>query len=451
MTDKSQVATLDADQSALEQIVRDVVRHAGSLGATQSEAAVSVDAGLSVTVRLGEVETVEYHNDRGLGVTVYFGQSKGSASTADLSPDAVREAVEKAVSISGFTAEDPCAGLADADLMADAIPDLDLCHPWPLTPQAAIVLAQQCEQAARDVDPRISNSDGATVTSHHGLRVYANSHGFAGGYPTTGHSISCSVVANDDRGMERDYWYDSARAHTDLLAPTEIGRIAGQRTLRRLGAAKGETIKAPVLFPPELARGLIGHLLAGLRGVAQYRQSSFLLDSVGKRVFPEFVQISERPHIPRALGSAPVDNEGVATRDRELVSDGEVRGYILNSYSARKLGLSTTANAGGVHNVLVAPSSTMGLTELAAQMQRGLIVGELMGQGINLVTGDYSRGAAGFWVENGRISHPVHEITIAGNLNDIFQRVVAIGNDVDLRGRVQCGSILVEQMTIAGN
>lgn len=452
MTDQSQVATLEADQAQLENVVRDVVAHARAGGATQAEAAVSVDAGLSVTVRLGEVETLEYHSDRGLGVTVYCGKSKGSASSADLSPAAVEKTVAKALSIARFTADDPCAGLADAELMAQEIPDLDLCHPWALTPAAAIAIATECEQAARDVDARITNTEGATVSTHHGLRVYANSHGFSGGYPTTGHSISCSVVASQDDGtMERDYWYDSARAHTDLAAASAIGRTAGERTVRRLGAGKAETAKTPVLFPPELARGLIGHLLGALRGTVQYRQSSFLLDAVGASVFPDFVQISERPHIPRALGSAPVDNEGVATRARELVSDGVVQGYILGSYSARKLGLQTTGNAGGVHNIIVGPSVAAGLEELATQMHRGLIVGELMGQGINMVTGDYSRGAAGFWVENGKVVMPVHEITIAGNLRDMFHAIVAIGNDIDRRGRVHCGSILVEQMTIAGS
>ncbi len=448
---KAQVAALDADEARLRQIVERAVGLARARGASQVETAVSMDAGLSVTVRMGDVETLEYHNDRGLGVTVYFDQRKGSASSADFSDAAIEQTVNKAVSIARYTAEDPCTGLADAELMARDLPDLDLCHPWPLTPDEAIEIALECEHAARDVDARIRNSDGATVSTHHSMRLYANSHGFTGGYPTTGHSISCAVVAQDENGMERDYWYDTARAAAELSSPVEIGRRAGERTVRRLGARQGDTLKAPVLFPPELARGLIGHCLSALRGAAQYRQASFLLGAAGQKIFPDLVQLSERPHLPRAMASAPMDNEGVATRDRELVVDGVIQGYILGSYSARKLGLKTTGNAGAVHNVLVAPSIEGGLDALARQMQRGLLVSELMGQGVNMVTGDYSRGVAGFWIENGVISHPVHEITIAGNLRNMFAGIVAIGDDIDLRGRVRCGSILIDEMTVAGN
>jgi len=444
------VTTLDIDPKELEATVRTVIDEAKRRGATQAEAAVSVDAGLSVAVRLGDVETLEYHSDRGLGVTVYFDQRKGSASSADLSREALVQTVDKAVSIARYTAEDPCAGLAESALMATTVPDLDLCHPWPLTPDKAIALALECEQAARNVDPRITNSEGAGINSHQGLRVYGNSHGFVGSIPSTNHSLSCAVVASDTAGMERDYWYDSARAHDDMVAPSTIGRIAGERTVRRLGARKIETVNAPVLFPPELARGLVGHFVAGIRGAPQYRKATFLLDSVGQQIFPDFVNIGERPHLLRAAGSAPMDNEGVATHDRELVSDGVVQGYVLSSYSARKLGLQTTGNAGGVHNLLVQPSFSGGLDELAREMQTGFLVSELMGQGVNGMTGDYSRGAAGFWVENGQISYPVHEVTIAGNLRDMFKNIVAIGNDIDTRGRVRSGSVLLQQMTIAG-
>lgn len=424
---------------------------AAQRGATQAEAAVSLDAGQSVTVRMGEVETIEYHNDRGLGVTVYFGQRKGSASSSDFSAKAVAQTVDKAVSIARYTAEDPCAGLADAELMARSLPDLDLCHPWDINAEDAVDIALRCERSARDVDARITNSEGASVTTHQGMRVYANSHGFVGGYPTTAHSISCSVVAKSDAGMERDYWYDTARAAGMLASPEQIGQVAGRRTVRRLDAVKAATARVPVVFPPELARGLIGHALSALRGAAQYRQASFLLQAAGEQVFPSFLQIHERPHLPRALASAPVDNEGVATADRDLVTDGVIQGYILGSYSARKLGLKTTANAGGIHNMLVSASMRGGLDEIIAQVADGLLVSELMGQGVNTVTGDYSRGAAGFWISNGRISHPVHEITIAGNLRDMYQRIVAVGEDQDLRGRVRCGSLLIEQMTVAGN
>lgn len=450
MNDQS-VTTLDIDQGELEALVQTVVDEATRQGATQTEAAVSTEAGLSVSVRLGDVETLEYHSDRGLGVTVYFGNRKGSASSSDLSREAMEQTVSKAVSIARYTAEDPCAGLADAELMARDLPDLELCHPWPLTPENAIVLAQECEQAARDVDKRISNSEGAVISSHQGLRVYANSHGFVGGTPTTSHSLSCAVVASDENGMERDYWYDSARAHTDMLSPAEIGKIAGQRTVRRLGARKIDTLNAPVLFPPELARGLIGHFIGGIRGTAQYRKATFLLDIMGQQVFPDFMNISERPHLLRAVGSAAMDNEGVATQDRELVVDGVAQGYVLSSYSARKLGLKTTGNAGGVHNLLVKPSTRAGLDELAKKMGTGFLVSELMGQGVNTMTGDYSRGAAGFWVEQGKISYPVHEVTIAGNLKDVFRNIVAIGDDIDTHSRIRCGSILIEQMTIAGS
>lgn len=450
MNDQS-VTTLDIDQRELETLVRTIIDEAAGLGATQAEAGVSMEAGLSVSVRMGDVETLEYHSDRGLGVTVYFGKRKGSASSSDLSRGAIEQTVKKAVSIAQYTADDPCAGLADIELMASEIQDLDLCHPWPLTPDNAIVLALECEQAARDVDVRISNSEGASISSHQGLRVYGNSHGFIGGTPSTSHSLSCAVVASDANGMERDYWYDSARVHSEMLSPAEIGRIAGERTVRRLGARKIETLKAPVLFPPEMARGLIGHFVGGIRGTAQYRKATFLLDIMGQQVFPEFMNISERPHLLRAVGSAAMDNEGVATRDRELVVDGMAQGYVLSSYSARKLGLQTTGNAGGVHNLLVKPSVEVGLEELARQMGTGFLVSELMGHGVNTMTGDYSRGAAGFWVENGKISYPVHEVTIAGNLRDVFSNIVAVGNDIDTHARIRCGSILIEQMTIAGS
>ncbi|NND59220.1 MAG: metalloprotease PmbA [Gammaproteobacteria bacterium] len=445
------MATLDADEKRLEQIVGRVVELAKARGATQAEAAVSMDAGLSVTVRMGDVETIEYHNDRGIGVTVYFDKRKGSASSSDFSDEAIGQTVDKAVSIARYTAEDPCAGLADAERMATSLPDLELSHPWAITPEEAVEIAMRCEHSARDVDARITNSDGASVTSHQGMRVYANSHGFIGGYPSTGHSISCSVVARDDNGMERDYWYDSARAADAMMSPEAIGRRAGERTVRRLGARQAQTSKVPVVFPPELARGLIGHALSALRGTVQYRQSSFLLGASGEQVFPEFMRVSERPHLPRAMASAPMDNEGVATADRELVIDGVIQGYILGSYSARKLGLETTANAGGVHNMIVAASIEGGLMELIRKVPQGLLVTELMGQGVNAVTGDYSRGAAGFWIENGQLSHPVHEITIASNLREMYRNIVAVGDDVDVRGRVRCGSIMLEQMTVAGN
>lgn len=436
-------------QADLEALAALAVEEARKLGATASEVGVSVDTGLSVTARLGEVETLEYQRDRGMGVTVYRGKRKGSATTADLSAKAVRETVAKAFSIAGFTAEDECAGLPDEDTLARDVPDLDLHHPWPIEPDAARDLAVACEAAALAVDKRITNSDGATLSTHQSLRVFANSLGFVGGYPSSLHSLSCMVVAQDESGMQRDYWYSSVRDWRELEDGESIGRRAAERALRRLGARKLATTTAPVLYAPELARGLFGHFLGAIRGGAQYRRASFLLDAAGQQIFPEWLRISERPHIPKGLGSAPFDSEGVATRDRELVDAGVLTGYVLSTYSARKLGLKTTGNAGGVHNLIVA-SGEDDFAGLLRKMHRGLVVTELMGQGVNGVTGDYSRGAAGFWVENGEIAWPVHEITIAGNLKDMYRDIVAIGADVDLRGGIRTGSVLIGRMTIAG-
>ncbi|HET9679011.1 MAG TPA: metalloprotease PmbA [Gammaproteobacteria bacterium] len=437
------------NQQSLETLVAQALEQAKQQGASQAEAAANQDNGLSVTVRLNEVETLEYQRDRGLGITVYFGQRKGSASTADFSAAAIAQAVEKACSIARYTAEDDCAGLADAGLMAQTLPDLALDHPWPLTPEEAIDIARRCEATARAYDPRIDNSEGATVTSHRGVRVYGNSHGFIGGYPASGHSISCSVVARQDQQMQRDYWYSADCDPAALLAPEAIGEIAGQRTVARLGSRRISTRKTPVLFAPEMAKSLLGHFLSAISGRAQYRESTFLLGAEGDTIFPDFIQIKEQPHLKRAAGSAPFDAEGVATQMRHWVQDGRLQGYILGSYSARKLGRQTTGNAGGVHNLelQIGPSSQQALL---AQMDTGLLVTELMGQGVNGVTGDYSRGAAGFWVENGELAYPVEEITIAGNLRDIYRNIVAVGNDLDTRGNIRTGSILLEEMTVAG-
>ncbi len=425
------------------------IDEAKKLGATEVEAGVSVDTGLSVTARLGEVETLEYQRDRGMGVTVYRGKRKGSASTGDLSATAIRETVAKAFSIAGFTAEDECAGLPDPDTIARNPPDLDLCHPWSIEPDEARDVAVACEAAALQHDKRIGNSEGATLSTHHGLRVFGNSIGFRGGYASSLHSLSCVVLAQENGEMQRDYWYSTMRDWRELDDAQSIGKQAAVRALRRLNARKLATLTAPVLFVPELARGLFGHFLGAIRGGSQYRHASFLLDSAGTKVFPSWMRISERPHIPKALGSAPFDSEGVATKDRELIDNGVLTGYVLSTYSARKLGLQTTGNAGGVHNLIVAPGQD-DFDSLVRKMGRGLVVTELMGQGVNGVTGDYSRGAAGFWVENGQLAYPVHEITIAGNLKEMFERIVAIGSDVDLRGGIRTGSVLLEKMTIAG-
>ena len=441
---------LRLEQQDLESIIERALDEARARGASQAEAAVSQDTGLSVGVRLGEVETLEHQRDRSMGITVYFGRRKGSASTADFSMDAVRATVAKACSIASFTAEDACAGLADAALMARAPPDLDLAHPWDISADRAIEIAKVCEAAALGFDPRINNSEGASVSTHQGLHVYGNTHGFVGGYPSTSHSVSCVVLAGTGDEMQRDYWYSSARDWRELEDAQAIGRESARRTIARLDPRKLSTRRAPVLFVPELARGLIGHFTAAIRGSNQYRQSSFLLGCAGKQVFPSGFSIAERPYLRKAMGSAPFDDEGVATHDRELVADGMVGGYILSSYSARKLGLQTTGNAGGAHNLIVAPSSSGGLPALLGRLGTGLLVTELMGQGVNTVTGDYSRGAAGFWVENGQIAYPVEEITIAANLREMFSGIVAVGTDVDPRSHLLTGSILLERMTVAG-
>jgi PmbA protein len=438
-------------QQDLESIIERALEEARARGASQAEAAVSQDTGLSVGVRLGEVETLEHQRDRSMGITVYFGKRKGSASTADFSLDAVRATVAKACSIARFTAEDVCSGLADAALMTRAPSDLDLAHPWNVTADRAIEIAKSSEAAALKFDPRINNSEGASVATHQGLHVYGNTHGFIGGYPTTSHTLSCVVLAGTGEDMQRDYWYSSSRDWRDLEPAEAVGRESARRTIARLGPRKLSTRRAPVLFVPELARGLIGHFIGAIRGSSQYRQSSFLLNSAGQQVFPGGFSIAERPHIPKAMGSAPFDDEGVATRDRELIADGILTGYILSSYSARKLGMQTTGNAGGAHNLVVAPNLAGGLDALLSGLGTGLMVTELMGQGVNMVTGDYSRGAAGFWVENGSLQYPVAEITIAGNLRNMLKGVVAVGDDVDTRGGTRVGSVLLEEMTIAGD
>ena len=436
----------------LQDVVSFVLEEASRNGASQCEADANVSQGLGVTVRLGEVDTIEYQRDRGLGVTVYFGKRKGSASTADLSRQAVRQTVEKACAIARYTAEDPYAGLIEPEALARDIPDLDLDHAWALTPEQAIEIAQRCEAAGREVDPRITNSEGSSLSTNRHTGVYGNSLGFLAGVSSTSHSVSCSLIAQQGEEMQRDYWYTTARDPADLEAADAIGRTAGQRAVARLGSRKLSTRKAPVAFSPDMARGLIKHFAAAIRGAAQYRKASFLLDAAGKQVFPSFLQIHERPHIPKGLASNPFDDEGAATKDRDLIRDGVLDGYVLGSYSARRLGLKTTGNAGGVHNLIVAtPGKALDMQSFLTRMNNGLLVTELMGQGVNGVTGDYSRGASGFWVENGAIAYPVHEVTIAGNLTEMFLDIVGVGSDEDVRGTIRTGSVLIGEMTIAGD
>ncbi len=434
---------------SLQVAAAEAVDLARSLGADEAEAGVSYDEGLSVTVRMGELELVERQRDRGLAITVYADGRKGSASTTQWSRAALEETAAKALSIASFTARDKCAGLADEQLMAREPQDLDLYHPWSLTIEMAEKLAKEAEDAARGTDKRISNSEGASVSTGGGVQVYANSHGFCNGYATTGHSLSCGVVAEGEGSLERDYWFTSARDAELLEAPVLVGVEAAERALRRLGARQISTRQVPVVYPPELARGLFGHLVAAIRGTSQYRGASFLLGACGEQIFPDFVHIDEDPFIAGAMASASFDNEGVATQPRTLIDDGVLQGYVLSSYSARRLGLQTTGNAGGVHNLVVTPTAGT-LEQLLSDAGKVFLVGELLGQGVNTVTGDYSRGAAGFWIENGEIVHAVHEVTIAGNLKDLFHGIVAIGSDIDLRGTVRCGSVLVEGLTVAG-
>ena len=447
------IATRQVDGSRiaeLSDVVASALREAQGTGASQAEADVSLQRGLTVTVRLGEVDTIEYHRDRGLSVTVYFGKSKGSASTADLRPAAVHETVVKASAIAQHTSADDCAGLADREALAREIPDLDLYHHWDIEPEQAVQLARECEAAGLACDARLKNSEGATVTTHSGVRVHGNSLGFLAGFPSTSHSLSCALVAQEGQDMQRDYWYTVARNPQALESATSIGQRAAQRALRRLGARQLSTRRAPVLYAPELARGVFGHFIGAISGTSQYRRSSFLLNAAGEQVFPSFLDIVERPHLLQGLASSPFDAEGVATRDRALVSAGVLQGYVLGSYSARKLGLTTTGNAGGIHNLLVSSGQSGSFQQLLQLMGTGLYVTELMGQGVNGVTGDYSRGASGFWVENGVIAYPVHEVTIAGNLREMLRGIVAVGNDVDAKGAIRTGSLLIEAVTIAG-
>jgi PmbA protein len=434
----------------LELRVQRALDAARSGGATQAEASLSASRGLTVSVRNGEVESLEFQQDRDLGITVYVGRRKGNASTGDLSDRGIQAAVDAALAIAAVTGEDPCNGLADAEHMAREQPDLDLDHPWDLSADAAIDLARECEAAALAVDSRITGSEGGSVSSHRGRSVYANSHGFVGHRVGTQHSVSAAVVASQNDAMQRDYWYSNARAREDLMSAQAVGRRAGERTVARLGARKMATRTAPVLFPPELARGLWGHFIGAISGGSLYRKATFLLDSLGKPVFPAHVRLEQKPLLKRAASSAAYDSEGVATRDRVLVDDGVLQGWLLGSYSARKLGLQSTGNAGGVFNLLVRPGDK-DFDALVRDMGEGLIVTELLGHGVNLVTGDYSRGAAGYWVENGEIAYPVEELTIAANLADLFKGIAAVGSDVDPLASIRTGSVLVERMTIAGN
>ena len=447
----------DASRRQLDQLAElaeDVIRRARAAGASQAEVSASIDTGLSVNVRLGEVETVEHTRDRGFGLTVYFGQRKGSASTADLNADSIQATLDQACAIARYTEEDPASGLADAARMATQFPELDLWHPWAIDTAQAIALGQDIEAAGR-AHAGITNSEGASVQMGESLSVYANSHGFVGRERGTRHSLSLSLITGDEAGMQRDYWYDSVRSANDFMSAQALGNKAAERTLARVGARRLSTRQSAVLFAPEIARGLIGHLIGAVSGGALYRRASFLLDHAGKQIMPSWLNIVERPYLLRGQGSGAFDAEGVATRDSALIENGVLARYVLGSYSARKLGLESTGNAGGIHNLVVEPGHADGgaaedFRGMLKRLGTGLLVTEVMGQGVNTITGDYSRGAAGFWVENGEIAYPVEEITIAANLRDMLSGIVAVGRDVDKRSHLLIGSVLVDRMTIAG-
>lgn len=431
-------------------IIDDVLRRAVEKGASACEADVSEGYGQSVTVRCGDVETIEYNHDKGLGVTVYIGQKKGYASTSDLSPKAITDTIDAALSIARFTAADEAAGLAEPAMLVRETSDLDLFHPWDLPVERAIDIARASEAAAFRLDPRVVNSEGASVSCQQSQFIAGNSAGFLDGFRSSRHYISCAVIAAEGDAMQRDDWYSSERRAEDLAAPEAIGDYAGRRALARLRSRKISTREARVLFEAPVANGLLSHFVGAASGGSLYRKSSFLLDSLGKQIFSPMVQIREEPHLLRGQSSSWFDDDGVATHARDVVKDGVLQGYFLGTYSARKLGMQTTGNAGGNHNLILAPGKH-NFEGMLKALGTGLLVTELMGQGINYVTGDYSRGAVGYWVENGEIQFPVEEITIAGNLREMYRNIAAIGGDMLVRGSRQCGSILIDGMTIAGN
>ncbi|MGE5650709.1 MAG: metalloprotease PmbA [Bacillota bacterium] len=445
-------------QDQLQQLAQDVLRFAKEKGASDASVEISEGNGLSVTVRKGQIETIEQNKDKGIGVTVYLGEGRhvrrGNASTSDFSQQSLKDTVEAAYDIARFTAEDDCAGLPDADTLEMHPRDLRLCYPWLISTEEAVEIAKRCEAAAFAIDKRITNSEGASVYAQQSHFVSANTRGFMGGYPYSRHTISVAPIAGKGSNMQRDDWYSSTRDPNLLARPEDVGRYAAERALARLNARKLDTRKCPVLFEAPLAAGLLGSFVQAVSGGALYRKSTFLLDSLGKQVFAPHIQVVEDPHVIGAVGSSPFDEEGVKTSRRDVVKDGMVQGYFLSTYSARKLGMKTTGNAGGSHNLTLTSLLTTPDDDFVAMLKKlgtGLLVTELMGQGVNYVTGDYSRGASGYWVENGVIQYPVEEITIAGNMKDMFQQIVAVGADTLVRGTKEVGSILIESMTVAGN
>ena len=437
------------EQTRLEAVVADALAIARQLGADSAEVSISKQTGLSVNTRGGEVESIEFNKDGALGIAVYRDGRKGSSSTTDLGLNAVRSAIEAALEISRHTAADPFSGLADADWLAWDAPELDLLHPLEPDPEFGIELARRCEMHALGRDPRIKQSDGAGFSSHHGIKVYGNSHDFVKGYSGSRHSLSCVLIGEQDGEMQRDYGYSSCRHIDDLWSPERIADEAVERTVSRLGARKIGTATLPVLFNPDAASGLFGHLVGAIAGGSVYRKSTFLLDALGSQILPDWLTIEEHPHLLKGLASTPFDSEGVRTERRDIIKDGVLTQWLLTNYSARKLGLKSTGHAGGIHNWRI-NGRGLSFAKLLKEMGTGLVVTELMGQGVSGVTGDYSRGASGFWVENGEIQYPVSEITIAGNLKDMWRNIVTIGDDIETRSNIQCGSVLLPEMKIAG-
>lgn len=434
----------------LKIMVKNILDEAKRQGATNAEVDIHTHKGFTINVRKGDVETIEYHQDKNIGITVYVGQRSGSASLSDLRPEAVQSAVNAACNIARFTDEDPFSGLADKSLLAFDYPEIHLDYPWDISVPSAISLAKECEAIALSKDKRIQNSEGATVSTSRVINAYGNSQGFVGAFPVTRHEISCVLIANQNQEMQRDYYYTVASDQKLLDSIEKVATLAAERTVKRLGGRRLTTRRVPVIFAAEESRGLLGLFVSAITGSNLYRKSSFLVDHLGKSVFPKHIQIYENPFLEKALGSSPFDDDGVATKANSFITDGVLQNYALGVYSARKLGMTTTGNAGGVHNLMI-NTSEHDFPSLLKTMGTGLLVTELMGQGINLVNGDYSRGCAGYWVENGEICYPVEEITIAGNLRDMFNGIVHVGKDIDKRGNIQTGSILIDQMMVAGD
>jgi PmbA protein len=431
-----------------EELSSEILKRIQKQGASSAEVTISMEAGFSVTSRLCQVETIQHNQNKGLGITVYFDHQAGSSSSTDLSLPAIEKSIQKACNIAKYTSPDPCAGLADKELMAFNYPELDLYHPWDITPEKALEFAIECESLAMQ-DPKITNSEGASLSSHRTLHTYANTQGFSGHYLASHHSLNCILIAENEGKKHRGYDFTMARDAQDLMKIEDLAKSASLKTVKRLGSRRLKTCRAPIIFSADMAKGLLGNFIGAINGSNIYRNSSFLVDKLGSQIFPSHINLTQYPHTKKAMGSLPFDSEGVRTIEQDFVKNGILNSYLLSSYSARKLGMKSTGNAGGVFNLMIS-NENISLPELISRMDKGLLVTELMGQGVNLVTGDYSRGAFGYWIENGEILYPVEEITIAGNLKDMFFNIIGVANDIDRRGRIQTGSILIENMTIAG-